>query len=170
MQYADTNYIYIILAVLYVIYSIVQAGKKASKGKPPVTNRQPPPVQQHETAKPKEEKDDEFKKVLEELFGEIPKVEVPQKQEPAPKPRPVESKPAPAKIIPKRPKKETLVSKTQPEKANEAVKPQGQFIQHPEVVQMAFAKELVEEEEVPAIDFDMRQAVIHSEILQRPNW
>jgi hypothetical protein len=115
-----------------------------------------------------------FKKVLEELFGEIPNVEVPQKQVPTPQARSVDSKPDPVKVIPGHPQKEIFVSsKAKGKKINEAEKTQKEFKPHPEVVQMAFAEDFEKQEETtsaPPFDFDIRQAIIYSEILKRPQY
>lgn len=162
----DTDYIYIILAIAYVIYSIIQAGKKVSKNRPTVTKKsEPTTVHQPKPQPPKEE--DTFKKIFEELFGEIPKVEVPEEQATPSKHQPVEEKPAPAKIMQKQHINQKLGSKEKKEPFIKE-KPQEEFTHRPELIQMAFAN--THQEETIETDFDIRQAVIHSEILKRPNW
>lgn len=172
MQLADGfgNYIYIIFAVLYIIYSIIKAGKKVSKNRPTV-EKQPQQTQtvQPPTAIPLPRKEDDFKKMLEDLMGGVPEIEIPEKQIIKPKPQPVTVKPQPAKIAPHHPKKEKLTTSqskfisAKPKTTSASIP----FVSHPEIVQKTFA-ETVEEES--SIDFDIRQAIIYSEILKRPQY
>lgn len=168
-MHADTDYIYIILALAYIIYSIIRAGEKISKNRPTVTRKtEPSTVQQPQSQSPKEKEEDTFKKVFEELFGEIPEVKNPEEPAAPPMPEPVEVKSAPAKIIPKHPPKRQLISKEKKEPFLKVEKSEEGFTHHPELVQMAFAE--TQQEETVETDFDIRQAVIYSEILKRPNW
>ena len=158
--------------MIYVIYSIVKAGKKVSQNRPGQNTKPVPPVSSHpaETYSPPPKKEDDLKKILEDLLGEMPEVKIPEKQKPQPKPSQVFSKPAPAKIVPKHPKKEKLVTRyakpVTPKKSLSAESPH--FVSHPEVVQKAFQENVIEEE--VSVDFDIRQAVLYSEILKRPQY
>ncbi len=173
MQYAEGigSYVYIIFAVIYVIYSIIKAGKKVSQNRPQQTSKPVPSAASRPAdtyAPPK--KEDDLKKMLEDLLGEVPEIKIPERQKPQPKPQPVFSKPAPAKIAPHHPKKEKLTS--QPAKplatAKKAAPVTPHFVSHPEIVQKAFTE--ISVEETSPIDFDIREAVIYSEIMKRPNW
>ena len=170
---AEQNYIYILFAALYIIYSIVKAVKKNSQP-PPVPQKkpgQPAPTVQPPVSSPAPNPGDEMKKMLEELLGGSPEVDVPEKQVVKPRVQPVSSRPAPAKIAPHHPKKEKLT--TQPIKplaSKQAVTAERtHFVSHPELTQKAFAETQITEEETP-VDFDIRQAVIYSEILKRPQY
>lgn len=193
------NYIYIVFAVLYIIYSIVKAAKKVNKNRPATS----PPKEQSRTspspeghgsytaqkkeekfhpiqptvksgqapeAKPLPEKEDDFKKILEDLLGEVPEIQIPEKQIPKPKPQQVYVKPRPAKIAPHHPKKEKLTT-SQAKFVSEKLKTSSEsvpFVSHPEILHTNFLDSVVEEE--PEVEFDIRQAVIYSEILKRPSW
>lgn len=175
MQLAEGfgNYIYIVFAVIYVIYSIIKASKKAQQ-KPSAQNQKPNPsstVQPPaDSPLPKQKPEDDFKKMLEDLMGEVPEIKIPNKQIPKPKPQPVSAKPPPAKIAPHHPKKEKLTAaaakfiSAKPKTASDSIP----FVSHPEILQKGLTAEVVEEES--GEDFDIRQAVIYSEILKRPNW
>lgn len=178
MQYADGigNYLYIIFAVIYVIYSIIKAGKKVTRNRPTVT---PDPSSQKKdeykpvqppTSSPVPDTGDEIKKMLEDLLGGDPEVIIPEKQAPKPKPLSVLPKPAPAKIAPHHPKKEKVTSESAKplvSKKNITAEP-VHFVSHPELTQKVFSETITEEESAP--DFDIRQAVIYSEILKRPQY
>jgi len=170
---ADTNYIYILFAVAYVIYSIIKASKKAQQ-KSATQNQKPLPSStvQPPTASPlpKQKPEDDFKKMLEDLLGGNPEVEIPEKQIPIPKQQPVTVKQQPAKIAPRHPKKEKLVTQVaKPITSKKSLTAESaHFISDPEIIQKAFQDIAVEEE--TAIDFDIQQAVIYSEILKRPHY
>lgn len=162
------NYLYIIFAVVYVIYSIIKAGKKVTQNRPTVNKGpQPSPTVQPPTARPEpsDTGGDEIKKMLEELLGGGEEETVPEKQVLIPKPQPVQQKP---KTV--RPVSHAQQKPVQPAyqtRQKEPIAPAA-FRAHPEIVQKVF-NEPVQEEEV-AIDFDIRQAVIYSEILKRPQY
>lgn len=174
MQYAEGigNYIYIIFAVIYVIYSIVKAGKKVSQNRPKQSSQPAPPAssQPAETYSPPPQKEDDLKKMLEDLLGEIPEVKIPEKQQSLPKSQPVFSKPAPAKVAPRHPKKDkSATSSAKPLTAEKStISETPNFVSHPEVIQKAFQENPVEDE--ASLDFDIWQAVIYSEILKRPQY
>jgi hypothetical protein len=167
------NYLYIIFAVVYVIYSIIKAGKKVTKNRPTIEKQpqqsygQPAPTVRPPTASPVPEHNsgEELKKMLEDLLGGGAEEDIPEKKIVIPQSQPVYEKPRPVKITSPIPKKEKPVPyKTSPNVA--AAHPV--FTAHPEIVQKAFT-ELAPEEE-STIDFDIRKAVLYSEILKRPNW
>lgn len=166
---ADINYIYILLAVLYVIYSIVKASKKASQQKPATQNQKPQPSStvQPPTASPlpKQKPEDDFKKMLEDLLGGAPEIEIPEKQIPKEKPQPVFIKPEPSKIVTHAKKIKATPSHT-PSKTKEKEKP---FLAEEKAAPKKLFAEIIAEEE-PEIDFDIRQAIIYSEILKRPQY
>lgn len=168
---AETNYIYIVFAVLYVIYSIVKAVKKNAEQKQVVKKPEQKSTVQPPTASPVSKPGDDFKKMLEDLLGGTQEVEVPEKQIQIPKPQPVTVRPRPAKIAPHHPKKEKLASQyAKPLTPKKSVPAESTpvFKQHPEIVQKVFADTAVEAEQ--GVDFDIRQAIIYSEILKRPQY
>jgi len=176
MQLADGfgSYLYIIFAVVYVIYSIIKAGKKVTQNRPKIekhpptaeASRQPyqpvrPPV---ERKAPEHNPGEDLKKMLEDLMGGNTEEVRPEVIKPKPQVV-VPQKPKPVKITDHLTKKEKQAAYQT--KKKEAYTPPV-FIAHPEVVQKSFM-ELPPEEE-SQIDFDIRQAVIYSEIMKRPNW
>jgi len=170
-MHAETNYIYIVFAVLYIIYSIVKAVRKNAQQKPAPTKSQPSPTVQPPTASPlpKQKPEDDFKKMLEDLMGGNPEVKIPDTQIPKVKPQPVFIKPQPAKIATHHPRKEKLTTShakfiSAKPKTTSASTP---FVSHPEIVQKTFAEP---DEEEATIDFDIRHAIIYSEILKRPQY
>jgi len=175
MQLAEGfgNYIYIVFAVIYVIYSIIKASKKAQQ-KPSKPNQKPQasPTVQPPTASPlpKQKPEEDFKKMLEDLMGEVPEIKIPDKQIPKPKPQSATAKPAPAKIAPHHPKKEKLTA-AEAKFVSAKTKTTSEstpFVSHPEILQQDFSNAVVEEES--GMDFDIRQAIIYSEILKRPQY
>lgn len=167
MQLAEGfgNYLYIIFAVVYVIYSIIKAGKKVTQNRPTI-NKQPQssPTVEPPASSPAPEMNggEEFKKMLEDLLGGGSQEEIPEKQVVQPKPQVIPAKPA--KIFSSVPMKERPVTHQSKPKA---VSPAPAFVAHPEIVQKVFIDPVPEEE---SIDFDIRQAVIFSEILKRPQY
>lgn len=177
---AAQNYIYIVLAVLYVIYSIIQAGKKMAKNKPTVSAPsdpqrkeefkpvQPPssaPLPQHDTA-------GDLKKMLEDLLGGGPQEEIPEKHSerpvipPAkPIPQPRQERPVPAKIV----THSTAVKATPSHSSSQTKNETKSFLSGEKKTKEKVTQEIVQEEE-PSIDFDVRQAIIYSEILKRPQY
>lgn len=163
---AGTNYIYIIFAVVYVIYSIIKAGKKVTKNRPTV-NKQPqssptvrPPVA---SPIPQNNSGDDLKKMLEDLLGGGSQEEIPERPVVVSRPHPVAEKPRPVKITSNTTRK--IQQSEQPAKQKETV---PAFTPHPEVVQKGNIPVFQEEES--GVDFDIRQAVIYSEILKRPEY
>ena len=168
-MHASTNYIYIAFAILYVIYSIIKASKKTTQQKTETIKPEQHPTVQPPVAPPIPQKQpgDDLKKMIEDLLG------VPQQNTPPPqpamdhntKPEPLKIKPQPAKIV-LHEKKERAVPSHIPSKTKETAKPflTGEKKASPKVLQ-----EVVAEEEQTE-DFDIRRAVIYSEILKRPEW
>ncbi|TAL60047.1 MAG: hypothetical protein EPN85_08085 [Bacteroidetes bacterium] len=172
MELADGfgNYLYIIFAVVYVIYSIVKAGKKVTQNRPTIDKKpHPSPTVQPPTASPLPENNsgDELKKMLEDLLGGGAEDEIPEKQILKPKPQVVYEKPPPVKMQPPVPRKEKLAT-YQTQAKPKVTSPAPAFVAHPEIVQKVFMERVPEEES--GIDFDIRQAVIYSEILKRPQY
>ena len=177
---ASTNYIYIIFAVVYVIYSIIKAGKKVTQNRPTIEGQplpkdsagQPSPTVQPPTATPLPQQD--FKKMLEDLLGGVPEEKIPQPQ--VPKVQAPVHKPEPVKItIRHTPKRETAaVPREKPLSAKPANL--AEKTSHPQFYETAkkvFAEPVAVEEAGPdnyREDIDIRQAIIYSEILKRPNW
>ena len=166
-MHASTNYLYILAVIGYFIYTFIKAGKKAAKDRSTLDNlpKQSPTVQPP-TASPKPDMQSEMKKMLEDLLG------VPT-SEPAPvlEERKIESvKPQPAKIITHTPQKEKIDTAKEKLLASHA-KANADILSHakqPKAAKKVLA-ETVEAEE-PAVDFDIRQAIIFSEILKRPEY
>ena len=159
---AGTNYIYIIFAVVYVIYSIIKAGKKVAANKPTLdkpqapSSAQPTPTVKPPASSPFPQQD--LKKMLEDIMG-VPEANVPEPQMVKPKVQPFAEKPQPAKIsIDSSPKKGTVpASPVHPVHAVKHPLPRKVILEPPV-------------EETPAIDFDIRQAILFSEILKRPQY
>jgi hypothetical protein len=171
-MYASTNYIYIIFAVIYVIYSIIKAGKKVTNNRPTI-DQQPnsqPTVQPPTATSPPQQ---DFKKMLEDLLGGVP---VRQEERPPtvsgeekiPTSHP---KPQPVKIsIHHKPKKETATASQ--DKPFPAKPHKVSHSQHYEAAKKVFEEPVVVEEAADSLrdGFDIREAVIYSEILKRPDW
>lgn len=154
------NYLYIIFAVVYVIYNIIKAGKKVTQNRPTIGKKtqSSPTVKPPVSTVPEPAGGDDFKKILEELLG-AGEEEIPEKPVLQPQPQ-ATVKPA-ANFL----KKDRMAGP--PAKYNEP-QPANTFIAHPEIVQKVFSEQPQEEE--AGIDFDIRQAVIYSEILKRPQY
>lgn len=165
MKLADGfgNYLYVIFAVVYVIYSIIKAGKKVTQNRPTIDKKpqSSPTVNPPTSSLPEPAGGDDFKKILEELLGaggeeEVPET-APRKAEPLPA---VPVKPA-ANFLKK---DKPVVSPNIPK----AAVPATAFVAHPEIVEKVFSQKTEQEES--EIDFDIRQAVLYSEILKRPEY
>ena len=144
---ADTNYIYIILVMVYIIYNIIKAGKKAAKNRPVVVAKNPQQTDTDMPANPKNPQptaEEEFKKIMEQMLGKLP--EMPKKQIHQPKHQQ-------AKITHALP-----IEKILPQKTKHLSDRQNAPMQ----------QSLVLQEQKPIIDFDLRQAIIFSEILKKP--
>ncbi|MFH1005602.1 MAG: hypothetical protein V1781_08975 [Bacteroidota bacterium] len=140
---ADTNYIYIIFVMVYIIYSIIKARKKIVKNRPIIDkNPQHTTTQPHTNPhSPQPTVGDEFKKMMEQMLGEVPEVQVPEKQIQQPKHHQ-------AKVT-HTPLKEKLFT--------HKIKTETQ-------------QNSVLQEQEPVIDFDIRQAIISYEILKKPSY
>lgn len=149
------DFIYILFAIVYIIYSVIKAGKKVAKNRPTVDTK-PKPVSP--PASPQPQPNEDFKKVMEEMFGKLPEPKVSQPQVQKPKPQISSAKPQPVKIKTHVPVKESRVLGT---KTVKPLSPQP----HPSLIKTETTE--VEEE---VVDFDFRKAIIFSEILKRPNW
>ncbi len=165
---ADTNYLYILFAVVYVIYSIIKAGKKVTKNRPTIDkNPQAPPASRptQPPSAPETNSGDELKKMLEELLGGGAEEEQHEPEVIRPKPTVVYEKPQPKKVPANFSHKEKKTSS--PARPNVAT-PAHAFVAHPEIVKKAFVEPV--QEETADVDFDIREAVIYSEILKRPQY
>lgn len=174
---ADVNYLYILFAIAYVIYSIIKAGKKVSKNRPPIT-KQPSsgPIDQQPAKSPHHERTsgDDFKKMLEELLG-VPDEKVPEQYpdtyQDTPQQEVIAEKPRPAKgitSVPKKAKQAVYKSKSEESTLSSGT---AHFVSPPEVTGSTPVQSIVLEEEAShKYDFDIRQAIIYSEILKRPQY
>ncbi|HEY4798998.1 MAG TPA: hypothetical protein VII99_07985 [Bacteroidia bacterium] len=183
---ASANYIYIVFAVVYIIYSIIKAGKNVTKNRPTVN----PPSDEESTTKRKEEykpvqppvsspvpnPGDELKKMLQEVLGKVPEVPVPpvsgkspEKSVLKPKLQPVVAKPQPTAHKLHSNKKEKTASMQWKVKEKEKLKESASSNLQPKPSTLKVSAEPVVEQEA-GIDFDIRQAIIFSEILKRPNY
>ena len=189
-MHAAQNYIYIIFAVAYAIYSMVKAGKKVTQNRPTLSlpdrqagpNPSPSgegssasqkredsyaPTVQPPTATPLPQQD--YKKMLEDLFG-VPKANAPVSQQPVAKERTDDPKRQPVKIslnTPQKEKTETAREKLMAAHSKSASEKLS-HVKQPKAIKKVFAEATVEEETIA--DFDIRQAVIYSEILKRPEY
>ncbi|MBI4947173.1 MAG: hypothetical protein HY840_12330 [Bacteroidetes bacterium] len=160
---AGTNYIYILLTVAYVIYSIIKAGKKVTQNRPTIDPQPQSPLPVHPPVE-KQAPQQDFTKMLEEILGGgAPEEKIPEPQVIQPKPQPVAIKLQPTKIVTHSEKKEKITpSHLHPKNQKEEIK-----------YQKATAKKVVAESvavEEPEFNFDIREAIVYSEILKRPNW
>jgi hypothetical protein len=163
------EYIYILFAVAYIIYSVIKGAKKVAKNKPVVSEKKS--VQQPATRpeqKPVSRTGDEFKKILDEMLGEVPEVIIPEKQKPVPRPQPVSS----GTPKTRQPKislfKNEYLKKSKTLKPEAAPKPFLPAEKHKRVTETKEPVFFAEEE--PVFEFDARKAIIYSEILKRPGW
>ena len=170
MQLADGfgNYLYIIFAVVYVVYTIIKAGKKVTQNKPTIDKRpQASPTVRPPVASPNPQQNpgEDLKKMLEDLLGGGAQEDVPQAEVLKPRLTVVHEKPKPVKAAVPAPRKEKPVAH---QATPQSVPAAPAFRAHPEVLQKSLNETIEEEETV--IDFDIRQAVIYSEILKRPQY
>ena len=177
---ADVNYLYILFAIAYVIYSIIKAGKKVSKNRPTI-NKQPysnPADQQPTQLPPRQEKTtgDDFKKMLEELLGGGTEEDIPEKYPDTYQEKPQQEiileKPQPVKVFTPPPKKEKRsvykAQSTAAESKTSAEMPH--FVSHLEATASLPVQTILEGEMSGKYEFDIRQAIIYSEILKRPQY
>ena len=186
---AAQNYIYIVFVVLYMIYSVIKAGKKAAKQKPVVKDNNPQPVsssqpQSAQTNIPPQKKEGDFKTILEDMFGGMPNVgkdvptpvqssskKIPEKQIPRSKPQSIFSKPNPIKkttnASQRKEKTSSVKTEILPTKPRPVSEPAFSILSAANTPSALSEREVVEETD---FEFDFRQAVIYSEILKRPNW
>ena len=175
-MHAAQNYIYIVFAVIYIIYSIIKAGKKATKNRP-TTAPDPSSQKQDEfkpvqppTASPLPDLGVDMKKMLEDLLGGGSEEKIPEHQAPRPQPQPLSERPQPVKISTHSPPKEKLITAhTKSFSAKPKItSDKAPFIKYSEISQKVFAEPIIEEES--GVDFDIREAIIYSEILKRPQY
>ena len=153
--------------MVYVIYSIIKAGKKVVKNRPVIDPQQSQPTVQPPTGSPLPQQD--FKKMLEDLLGgtreeKIPEPQIPKAQVPIQKLQPVKI------ALHNTPKKETITASQVKPFSAKLHKPSEKITrsQHIETTKKVFSEPVVVEESV--MDFDIREAVIYSEILKRPEY
>lgn len=169
MQYAEGigNYLYILFAIGYMIYSFVKAGQKHRQNKP---GSAPPPT----ASKPADDPIEEWKKILQDARKE-------SQAKPAAQPPP---KPSPAPVVQQKKKRVSLIREkrkaaaVRPSKtpshvlvAEELVAEKleaPEFHSHPELMK-AFEESRSTNED-NNFEFDMKKAVIYSEILNRKEW
>lgn len=160
-MHASTNYIYIILTVVYLIYSVVKAGKKVTKNRPTIDPQsQSPQTVQPPTATLPPRQD--FTKMLEDLLGGVPEEKIPEPEVIHSKPQPVAIKPQLTKIVTHAVKKEKIISSHLHSHPNDEIK-------HQKVMTKEVIAEPVAVEE-PETNFDFREAIIYSTILERPEY
>ena len=173
-MHAAQNYIYIVFAILYIIYSIIKAGKKVAQNKPTVSPSSAPqkkeefkPIQPPVSAPfPQQDPASDMKKMLEDLLGGGNKeMEIPKQETPQPKPQHIKSRPS-GNIAPSH-KKEKMTLSHMPAKSSQKAKATPFLTAHPAAKQAA-VEPIVEEE--ATVDFDIREAIIYSEILKRPQY
>lgn len=168
-MHADTNYIYILLVVLYIIYSIIRAGKKVKKNRPVIDKTSRPSPQaspsQPSPVHSKRERTDELKKLMEDFLGVPAENESTTAEKNFPKPVP-----QPAKIL-SRTREKTKPRTVQPAPFldTDIRKTKKPAETHHHITQKIFSEPAVAEE-TPSVDFDIRQAIIFSEILKRPQY
>lgn len=158
------DYIYILLAVVYILYSIIRGAKKVSKNRPTVSEKKPVP-QPAPQRKPVTEPGEDFKKILEEFLGTPSADTLTTAEKNIPKPVP-----QPAKILPRiREKAKPKTVQPSPFLDTDIKKTKKSAETHHHITQKIFSEPVVAEE-TPSVDFDIRQAIIFSEILKRPQY
>ncbi len=160
MQLAEGfgNYLYIIFAVVYVIYSMIKAGKKANANKPTIQPSSKP--SNHPTAEKPRQKTKDLKDILEDLLDINPPQSVPA---------PVEVKSIPKK----KPKVVTpfLTSEMERTANNKKWKAEATTSAKDfKSKKINPIQELTTEEETSDFEFDAKTAIIYSEILKRPQY
>lgn len=159
-----------------MIYSVFKAGKKVVKNRPTIegqslpkeSTEQSPTTVQPPTASPLPQQD--FKKMLEDLLGGAPEEKNPEPKAFQPKQQPIALKPLrkesvgqPTKIVTQSAKKEKIVL------------PHATAKNHKEEIKLTKEKtakistEPVVMEET-GFNFDIREAIIYSEIMKRPEY
>jgi hypothetical protein len=160
---ARTNYIYILFAIAYFVYTIIKAGKKSTAKRSTTVNQpeQSPSVKPPVASTPPVQGVD-LKKMLEELMGGTPGQDTPE--EPLPQ-KTRQRKPEP---VPHHLEHQKNVSHTF-DKAKSSVAYPNPVAEKPKAAPRKVVAEAVVEEEAN-MDFDVRQAIIFSEILKRPEY
>ncbi len=173
-MHAAQNYIYILFAVAYMVYTIIKAGKKVKQNGSTIDKQpQASPTVQPPATSSKPDMQGEMKKMLEDLLG-VPTSDptLPRRQAgPVPAERKTEvAKPQSSKtILQTPPKNKTEIAREKLLAAH--AKTNSDILSHakqPKAVKKVFAE--TTEAEEPVMDFDIRQAIIFSEILKRPEY
>jgi hypothetical protein len=163
---AGTNYIYILFAIGYAVYSIVKAAKKVTANRPTINkDREESPTVKPPAGSPIPQPGDDMRKMLEDLLGGKQEEGIPEAA--IPKPKPVFEKPKHQQLVPHHMERAKTASHSF-DKEKAAVQ-EKQVTEKPKVVPKKIIAEPVMEAE-PIPDFDIRQAVIFSEILKRPEY
>ncbi len=190
-MHAAQNYIYILFAVLYIIYSLVKAVKKNAKH-PPVSSSNPPAQKKDEykpvqppVSSPAPDPGEDIRKMLEQVLGRNQESKAPEKKTVASKQHTGQLKTPPKLTRQQWATKETPTSrddekksfhKDRKEKADLAHKTEMHhrsertFLSGEQVLPKKVFSEMAIADEETAVDFDFRQAVIYSEILKRPQY
>jgi hypothetical protein len=179
---ASTNYIYILFAVAYAIYSVIKAGKKVTANRPTTTSSNPTPATEQSrdefnpvkpptaTPIPNPSFGDDLKKVLEGLMGENKEVNQPELLAPKPKQQIATEKP-------KHRQPESRFHSAENQKINthllekeklKSVQTEQVTVKSKPVFRNAIVEPGVDEQK--EVNFDLRQAIIYSEILKRPEY
>lgn len=171
MQLAEGfgNYVYVLFVIGYIIYNVIKASKKVTANRPGQNRPDPsapaPAVPPSEPI-PAPSKEDEVKKMLEELFGGVPEVRKPkQPAQPVPVPVAKPKTPRPSRKAAPASARVPLTKPLMTKSTETAI--ESKFIAHPEVLEPLSITPVAEEEPVRP-DFDLKQAILYSEILKRP--
>jgi hypothetical protein len=168
---AGTNYIYILFAVAYAVYSIIKAGKKVTANRPTIDKDQgQSPAVKPPTESPIPNAGDDMKKMLQDLLGGSPEEKTPEAHPDNSRelrPQPVFERPKHQQPVPHHMEHTKTVSHTFDKAKAQAI--QEKHVDKPKTVpKKIFAESTADNETTP--DFDIRQAIIYSEILKRPEY
>src|SRR5437868_1074691 len=140
-MHAAQNYIYIVFVILYIIYSIVKAVKKASGQNPETKMPEPASTVRPPATPPVPNTGDAMKKMLEDLLG-VPRENAPDQQAPQTK-----SQPVPVKS-PVRQKAASLSSARPAQNVRQPLKEKGSVLHIPAKTRHAAAKSFLVGEEL----------------------
>lgn len=175
MMHAEQNYIYILFVILYLVYGFIKARKKTEKDKPVVnkdTNPQPVSTINKKEQKRVPSKQKDFTTVLEEVIGKF-----------IPIPEDNHDKSVPGDLLKEDEKPEHPLIATSLKQAKEKVKfkinkkivyreresEESEHLGFQESENQNILSDTIVQQGVDDA-FDIRNAIISSTIIQRPEW
>ena len=178
---ASTNYIYILFAVAYAVYSIIKASKKITANRPTSSGNPTSETGQSKdelrpvrpptaTSVPQYSPGEELKKMLEDLMGgtkekKVPEVQAPKSKQQIPSGKPKYGQTRSHHHSTEYPK---ITSQSLEKEKPKSVPEEHLPDKSAKVSKKVFTVPVVEEK--LESDFDIQQAIIYSEILKRPEY